>query len=118
MIEPINISKPEDFIELSKGVYNVFIIGGWSLDIGKFNFSLERLNDNTIVQPEMAEIKFQSHYRFKRTKKIFSVVINKGGKYKIEFNNQESLILKKSFFFSMFQKKLAKENIELLFERS
>ena len=120
MIEPINIYNSDNTIHLSMGVYDVFIIGGWNLNLGKFSFRLNKINNAKIVKPEILDLRVQSYFKNKRTKKAFSFVITKGGMFNIEFENQDSLFLKKSHFIfgGVFEKKIKNKSIEILIERN
>ncbi len=102
------------------GIYDVYVIGGWYVDLGKFNFYLSRENvENKKIRPKEVILKYQSYYRKKRTKKIFSFTINKGGKYKIEFEKQNTLVIKKRSLFAgyFFGKKIDFKEIEIIIER-
>lgn len=119
MIEPINIYSLNTTIHLSMRIYDIYVVGGWYIKLGKFNFLLKRLNCDVIVKPEKDVLPIQSHYRGIKTKKVFSLQIKKGGKYKINFENQETLILKQSNLIikSYFEREIPPQKIDLLFIR-
>ncbi|GFD78397.1 hypothetical protein KUL118_12590 [Tenacibaculum sp. KUL118] len=77
MIGPINIYEKEKTINLPMGIYDVYIIGGWYVDLLSFNFLLSKVNGEELIKPEEATLKSQSYYERKRTKKIFSFSVNK-----------------------------------------
>ena len=101
------------------GIYDVYVIGGWYVDLGKFNFSLIKNEGNEIIIPKEVTLKKQSFFRKRRTKQIFSFVINKGGRFRIDFENQNTLIVKKqnAFLGCFFGKKIDFKEIEIIIER-
>ncbi|CAM1358806.1 conserved hypothetical protein [Tenacibaculum sediminilitoris] len=120
MIGPINIYENEKTINLPMGVYDVYLIGGWYVDLLSFNFLLSKVNGEEVIKPEEATLKSQSYYKRKRTKRIFSFSVNKGGNYKIEFKGQNSLILRKHSLMIgyLFGKKIETNSIEIFIERN
>lgn len=120
MIGPINIYEKDKTINLSMGIYDVYVIGGWYVDLVNFNFLLSKINSEEVIIPEEATLKFQSYFKRKRTKKIFSFSINKGGNYKIEFKGQNSFVLRKQSLFIgyLFGKNIEPNSIEILLEKN
>ncbi|CAL2103668.1 conserved protein of unknown function [Tenacibaculum sp. 190130A14a] len=120
MIEPVNIYSENTTIHLSMGTYDVYIIGGWYVKLEKFNFQLKRLNSDEMVQLEKDIWPIQSHYKGTKTRKIASLQIRKGGKYKINFENSETLIVKQSnlFITPYFEQKISPQKIDLLFVKN
>ena len=119
MKEIVNIYDSNKIIELSYGSYDVLILGGWGVNLGKFSFKLKNLSNEKTVQPNITKWRIQSYFRGQRAKKIFSIDIMQGGKHKIEFENQNNIDLKKSniIFLRFFEKQLPNSSIEILFER-
>ncbi|SDY08488.1 hypothetical protein SAMN05444411_1215 [Lutibacter oricola] len=119
MKEPINIYNSGKLIELSMGSYDILIIGGWSVSLGKFSFNLKNLKNEKTIQPKITKWRIQSYFKGKRAKKIFSIDIMNGGKHKIEFKNQDDLVLKKSnlIITRIFEKQIPNETIKIIFER-
>ncbi|MGG6229430.1 hypothetical protein [Tenacibaculum sp. SDUM215027] len=120
MIGPINIYEKEKIINLPMGVYDVYLIGGWYIDLLSFNFLLSKINGEEVIKPEEATLKSQSYYKRKRAKKIFSFSVNRGGNYKIEFKGQNSLILRKQSLMIgyLFGKNIETNSIEIFIERN
>lgn len=120
MIGPINIYEKEKTINLPMGIYDVYLIGGWYVDLLSFNFLLSKINGEEIIKPEEVTLKSQSYYKGKRAKKIFSFSVNKGGNYKIKFKGQNSLTLRKQSLMIgyLFGKNIETNSIEMFIERN
>ncbi|CAL2105554.1 conserved hypothetical protein [Tenacibaculum sp. 190524A02b] len=120
MIAPVNINTKDSIVSLSMGIYDIYVVGGWYVNLGKFHLKLNKTTGNEVIRPKEVTLKIHSYFKKSRTKKIFSFEINKGGKYKIEFDGQESLILKKQgFIFGyLFGKQIDFKQIEILIERN
>ncbi|TCI93049.1 hypothetical protein [Tenacibaculum sp. M341] len=117
--KPININTKESLVNLSMGIYNVYIIGGWYVDLGKFNFYLNKTNNGDIIKPKKTFYTGNLYYKNQRAKLKFSFEIKKGGKFRVNFENQNSLIVKKRSFLLgyLFGKKIDAKKIEIIFER-
>lgn len=120
LIEPININSSNSTIHLSKGIYDIYILGGWEIKLGKFNFQLKSLKNDSIIKPQKSLLRIQNYYRGKKAKKIFSVTIINGGEFMINFENQNDLIVNKTFLSSLlfWQKPLNTKYLEIKFERN
>ncbi len=101
------------------GVYSVYIVGGWSVNLGQFSLRLIEINGAEIIKTKKVNLRIQSYFKNKRTKKVFSYVIYKSGTYRIEFENQNTLIIKKSILSLRFpfQNKINSEKIDILLEK-
>ncbi len=117
--EPINIHKDSPKIYLGMGIYNIYIVGGWYVKPGRFQISFKNMETDAKIFPEESLLKLQDFYKNEKIKKIFSVVVNKGGEYEINFIHQDSIILKKyGFPFSYFLNKIDSKEIEILIKRN
>ncbi|WP_408032466.1 hypothetical protein [Tenacibaculum xiamenense] len=101
------------------GVYNIYAIGGWHVELGKFEVSFKNMETDIKIFPEKSLLKLQDFYKNEKIKKIFSVIVNKGGEYEINFIHQNSIILKKyGFPLSYFLNKIDSKEIEILIKRN
>ncbi|WP_143032242.1 hypothetical protein [Tenacibaculum sp. MAR_2009_124] len=98
MNEPIDLIEDNPKIYLGMGIYDIYIIGGWYIELGKFEVLLKNTDKNTEVIPKKVALKVQDFYKNKRVKKVLSFVVDKGGEYRVQFKNKNSLILKKHGF--------------------
>lgn len=115
MKEPINIHDNHQEIYLSTGIYSVRVLGGWSIKLNDFSIFFEMIGNVIVVKPTSVTFKFQSYLFKKRAKKVFSLDIEKSRVYRVKFENQKSLQVRRSNLFlnQFFEKEIPNENIEI-----
>ncbi|WP_274474580.1 hypothetical protein [Mangrovimonas aestuarii] len=91
MISPIRIVDSGAEVELYTGIFSVYVLGGWDIDMGDFTFSLTNTKSGRVIKPKVTRWKVQSYEFGEKAKKIMVLDIPESGNYSIEFKNQDSL---------------------------
>lgn len=112
---PINIHNSNVIIELPYGIYSVKVLGGFGIEVGNFSFQLKNIVNGDIVKPKETQWRVQSYMFKKRAKKIFTIDIQKGGKFVVEFTNQNDLKVRKSnlFLSRLYDKQISNKDLEI-----
>ena len=115
-LNPININSVGKTIELYYGIFGVYVLGGWDIDVNNFNFTLKNIKTHKIVQPRTTLWRVQSYEFGVKAKKIMILDITQSGQYNIEFKNQDQLKVWKSKFpiiTRFFRHPIKKQNIQI-----
>ncbi|WP_459209127.1 hypothetical protein [Aquimarina rhabdastrellae] len=91
MSDLINVYDTNKIVEKSTGIYSIYIIGGWDIDLGDFDIILKNVRTNKIVTPKKSKWRLQSYEFNQKAKKIMSINIPERGEYQIIFKNIDSL---------------------------
>ena len=118
MNNPINILENNKQIELSVGIYNLKVLGGWKVITNNCSVILREVGGETEIKSKDTFWKIQSFAYGKRAKKIASIDIPKRAKYEIEFINAANLKVKKSnlMLLSSFQNYLPTNEVQICIE--
>lgn len=120
MIRPISIDKSGVELELNSGKYRIYILGGWSVSLGKFSITFKNKSNNEKIECKRTIFGAQAYAYNTRAKKIFVVDIIEASTYQIIFENPESLIVKRSNlpFFSNIFSAVRRKDIRVLVTKS
>jgi hypothetical protein len=103
-------------IELEKGSYKIYFLGGFYVKANKdFNVIVKKISDNSLVNACELIFKVRTGIENKKAIAYFNLKILEKTIYKIEFVNFEDIIMKESMLFSkrIFQKSIHKKDIEI-----
>ncbi|RNC87957.1 MAG: hypothetical protein ED556_01855 [Winogradskyella sp.] len=117
MTKPINITSTKSQVDLYYGMFGVYVLGGWDIDVNDFSIILKHTKSNKVIIAENTHWRIQSHELGQKAKKIMSLDVTQSGIYDIEFKNQDSLKVWDSNFqyiFRFFKKSIKKEYIQIL----
>ena len=96
MIKPININSSSTITNLQELRYSIFLLGGFGVKINDFSISFSNINTGELVTVQKISFPVQSHFNYKRAKRIFRVDIPTEGLYKVIFHNPNSIKVKRS----------------------
>ena len=88
---PINIHSTNVQIELDKGKYHIYIIGGWGIRCRNFTIKFRNATTDKDIPVEKVFMGMKTFINNKRAKKIFYVHVSKAGLYRVDFHNPTSL---------------------------
>lgn len=90
------ITNNDQQIQLSVGIYNVFVIGGWHIKLNNFSVILRETNSGSVVEMKKSFWQVQSYSGKRRAKRIGTFDISLEANYNLEFNKPNELLVKKS----------------------
>ncbi len=116
MYRPININNKEEEIELKAQKYRIYLLGGFGVNIGQFSINFKHKETGVITKCKKCVWPVQTYAFGKRAKRIFIVEIQTEGRYKLVFNNPETIQVRHSNLpiSSLFRKPLKNNQIEIL----
>ena len=100
------ILKKEETFELSYGLYNLYLSGGFSADnLDLLDIHLIKLETNQTITLKEKSLKLRENINGQKAICCFDFHIENSGVYQIEISNPEIIIMKKSYdnSFSIFQ---------------
>jgi hypothetical protein len=100
--EPINIHEKGKCLYFEKGIYEVFFLGGFSVELNEFSLLLKHLMTNKFIECKNVNWPLQTYNYGKRAKKKLKIEIENSGTYELFFINSNSINLKKSNLKSIF----------------
>lgn len=96
MPQPIDILSKNQQMDLSVGIYRVYVLGGWKVILNNFSVVLREVNGEAVIKPNLTYWKIQTFAFGKRSKQIASFEVVKSGTYEIEFLNPSGLKVRRS----------------------
>ena len=112
---PISIYDSNKAIELSAGIYNIKVLGGWGVSVGDFSIELKNKINGNVTSSKVTNWRVQSYKFGERAKKIMTLDIPEHGVYLIEFKNQMDLKVRRSnlILARLFEKELPNEKLKI-----
>lgn len=94
-MELINIHSTNVQLELDKGKYYIYIIGGWKVSFGDFKVILKKIDSGEAISTDKVFMGMNTFINNKLAKKILSVHIQETAKYQVIFHNPKSVMVKR-----------------------
>lgn len=94
--KPINIHSEPSILQLNKGKYHVYVLGGWYVDELLFFIRLKNVITENLIEVKNTKWGVQSFEHGKRAKRCYEFEIIEPGKYELGFLNPETLMVKKN----------------------
>ncbi|WP_298423963.1 hypothetical protein [uncultured Kordia sp.] len=112
---PFNIHKKNQKIYLTTGIYNIKVLGGWSVEMNDFSLVFKKEDNGMIVESKKTMWRVQSYDFKKIAKRIMVLDILYSGDYIIEFKNSESLKVRRSnlILTKLFENEIPNEALEI-----
>ncbi|MFY7669620.1 hypothetical protein ACOSP6_00895 [Tenacibaculum sp. MEBiC06402] len=116
---PIRIHDSNQAIILSVGIYNIDLLGGWSVSLGNFSISLTSKKSKEVIIPKVVNWRIQSYEFGKRAKRIMTLEIREPGVYFIEFKNPKDLKVRRSnlFLMKLFENEIPNDELNIWIDR-
>ena len=83
-------------VQLENKKYSVYVIGGWSVDLGEFSLAFKDIRSQKIATCSKVKIPLQTYYNGCRAKRILTVKIPSKSTYKVLMEYHSSLKVKTS----------------------
>ena len=113
---PININSKGEIILLKARRYRIYVIGGFSVELGHFAVSLKHQDTRQVIKCTKAFWPVQAFAFGKRAKRIFVVDVPYDGKYELIFDHPETVIVRRSNLFirSFWNQPINREQLEII----
>jgi len=118
--KPVNIYTTGFKADFMKGFWHISLLGGWNVSLNQFKIGLidTSTKETTYCMPNLSLLKMNRFSHGRKAKTILNITIPKSCEYEVLFENQGTLIVKKSqlLFTSMLFGYVPNKSLEIVFD--